>query len=104
MPDRWIRERALADAMIEPFVESQRRDGCISYGLSSTPRSIQDPFNGCPSCATAGAVDARQTRAKVMMQVNARTCVPFLGLAADTAADVGYIGQPSNIGLIASGG
>ena len=35
MPDRWIRERALRDAMIEPFVESQRRDGCISYGLSS---------------------------------------------------------------------
>src|SRR5258708_20899545 len=35
MSDRWIRERALADAMIEPFVETQRRDGCISYGLSS---------------------------------------------------------------------
>ena len=35
MSDRWIRERALADAMIEPFVESQRRDGCVSYGLSS---------------------------------------------------------------------
>ena len=33
MSDRWIRERALADAMIEPFVESQRRDGCVSYGL-----------------------------------------------------------------------
>ena len=33
--DRWIRERALADRMIEPFVEAQRRDGCISYGLSS---------------------------------------------------------------------
>ncbi|MFS0773973.1 dCTP deaminase [Sphingomonas sp. 1P08PE] len=35
LSDRWIRERALADAMIEPFVELQRRDGCISYGLSS---------------------------------------------------------------------
>ena len=34
MSDRWIRERATKDAMIEPFVESQRRDGCISYGLS----------------------------------------------------------------------
>jgi len=33
--DRWIREQALATGMIEPFVESQRRDGCISYGLSS---------------------------------------------------------------------
>jgi dCTP deaminase len=35
MPDSWIRERALSEGMIEPFVESQRRDGVISYGLSS---------------------------------------------------------------------
>ena len=35
MPDRWIRERALRDGMIEPYVEAQKRDGCISYGLSS---------------------------------------------------------------------
>ena len=35
MSDRWIRERALGDAMIEPFHEAQRRDSCISYGLSS---------------------------------------------------------------------
>ena len=33
--DRWIREQALGTGMIEPFTESQRRDGCISYGLSS---------------------------------------------------------------------
>ncbi|MBA2467316.1 MAG: dCTP deaminase, partial [Sphingomonas sp.] len=33
--DRWIREQAQGHAMIEPFVEAQRRDGCISYGLSS---------------------------------------------------------------------
>jgi dCTP deaminase len=35
MPDRWIREQALSRAMIEPFIESQKRDGVISYGLSS---------------------------------------------------------------------
>ena len=33
--DRWIREQAQKHAMIEPFVEAQRREGCISYGLSS---------------------------------------------------------------------
>src|SRR5438093_12439867 len=33
--DRWIREQALSNGMIEPFVEAQRREGCISYGLSS---------------------------------------------------------------------
>ena len=35
LSDRWIREQAQQHAMIEPFVESQRREGCISYGLSS---------------------------------------------------------------------
>jgi len=35
LSDRWIREQATTKAMIEPFVESQRRDGVISYGLSS---------------------------------------------------------------------
>jgi dCTP deaminase len=35
LSDKWIREQALTQAMIEPFVEAQRRDGCISYGLSS---------------------------------------------------------------------
>ena len=35
MSDRWIREKAETEGMIEPFVENQRRDGTISYGLSS---------------------------------------------------------------------
>ncbi len=35
MSDKWIREQALERGMIEPFVDSQRRDGTISYGLSS---------------------------------------------------------------------
>jgi len=33
--DTWIRRMALEQKMIEPFVESQVRDGVISYGLSS---------------------------------------------------------------------
>src|SRR6185369_10520663 len=35
LSDRWIREQAQKNGMIEPFVEAQRREGCISYGLSS---------------------------------------------------------------------
>jgi dCTP deaminase len=35
MSDRWIREKAMSTGMIEPFIENQRREGCISYGLSS---------------------------------------------------------------------
>ncbi len=35
MPDSWIRQQALEKQMIEPFVETLKRDGVISYGLSS---------------------------------------------------------------------
>lgn len=35
MPDSWIRRMAKDHGMIDPFVESQRREGVISYGLSS---------------------------------------------------------------------
>ncbi len=35
LPDTWIRERALEEKMIEPFVDAQKREGVISYGVSS---------------------------------------------------------------------
>ena len=35
LSDIWIREQAQKHGMIEPFVESQKREGMISYGLSS---------------------------------------------------------------------
>ena len=35
MPDHWIRETSQKEGMIEPFVEKQRGEGVISYGLSS---------------------------------------------------------------------
>ena len=35
MPDHWIRKQALENNMISPFEEKQKRDGVISYGLSS---------------------------------------------------------------------
>ncbi|MSO75161.1 MAG: dCTP deaminase [Alphaproteobacteria bacterium] len=35
MPDSWIRQMAQERGMIEPFVESQKREGVISFGLSS---------------------------------------------------------------------
>ena len=34
-PDRWIREMCKKHQMIEPFEESQVREGVISYGVSS---------------------------------------------------------------------
>lgn len=35
MPDSWIREMSLKNGMIEPFVDCQKREGIISYGVSS---------------------------------------------------------------------
>ena len=35
LSDKWIRDAAQEHGMIEPFVEAQRREGVISYGLSS---------------------------------------------------------------------
>lgn len=35
LPDSWIREKSLKEEMISPFEEKQKRDGVISYGLSS---------------------------------------------------------------------
>jgi dCTP deaminase len=35
LSDKWIREHATQHGMIEPFVEAQKREGVISYGLSS---------------------------------------------------------------------
>lgn len=34
-PDHWIRKMAREHKMIEPFADSQVRDGVISYGVSS---------------------------------------------------------------------
>lgn len=34
-PDHWIKKMALEHRMIEPFVDSQVRNGVISYGVSS---------------------------------------------------------------------
>jgi dCTP deaminase len=35
LSDRWIRRMARDKGMIEPFVDAQKRQGTISYGLSS---------------------------------------------------------------------
>ncbi|MEM7071371.1 MAG: dCTP deaminase [Pseudomonadota bacterium] len=35
MTDKWIREQAEKNAMIDPFIDSQHKDHCISFGLSS---------------------------------------------------------------------
>jgi len=66
LSDITIRDLATNHGMIEPFEEAQRREGCISYGLSSygydvrvadefkiftnVDSSIVDPKNFDPAC------------------------------------------------------
>jgi dCTP deaminase len=47
MPDSWIREQALQNRMIEPFEEKQKREGVISFGVSSYgyDARVADEFN-----------------------------------------------------------
>lgn len=35
MSDKWIRQQSLDNEMISPFVDRQKKDGVVSYGLSS---------------------------------------------------------------------
>ena len=35
MSDNWIKKKALEEGMIEPFIDVQKKDGTISFGLSS---------------------------------------------------------------------
>ncbi len=35
MPDHWIKRQATENGMIDPFVDAQKKEGIISYGVSS---------------------------------------------------------------------
>ena len=35
MSDNWIKKKALEEGMIEPFIDGQKKEGTISFGLSS---------------------------------------------------------------------
>ena len=35
MPDSWIKKMAQENSMIEPFADEQKKDGVISFGVSS---------------------------------------------------------------------
>ena len=35
MSDNWIKKMSVEEGMIEPFVDAQKKEGTISYGVSS---------------------------------------------------------------------
>jgi len=76
LPDTWIRNMAVKHAMIEPFVENQRREGVISYGLSSYgyDARVAPEFKIFTNVDSA-VVDPKQFSSQSFVDRKADTCV-----------------------------
>lgn len=76
MADKWIRERALADGMISPFEEKQKRNNVISYGLSSYgyDARVSDEFKIFTNIDSA-IVDPKEFSQKGFVDRKADVCV-----------------------------
>jgi len=101
--DRWIRQMAREHKMIEPFVESQVRDGVISYGLSSYGYDLRvaDEFRIFTNVHTA-VVDPKHFDPRSFVEVKSDICViPPNSFAL--ARSVEYFRIPRNILTICVG-
>lgn len=76
LPDFRIREFALKEKMIEPFVDGQKRDGVISYGLSSYGYDIRvaDEFKIFTNVFSA-VVDPKHFDPRSMIDFKGPVCV-----------------------------
>ena len=75
-PDHWIRKQARENNMIEPFVDGQKRDGIISYGVSSYGYDIRvaDEFKIFTNVYSA-VVDPKDFDSKSMVDFKGDVCV-----------------------------
>ncbi len=75
-PDHWIRKMALEQHMIEPFTNSQVRNGSISYGVSSYGYDIRvaDEFKIFTNVFSA-VVDPKHFDTKSMVDFKGDVCV-----------------------------
>ena len=76
MSDRWIREMAKEQRMIEPFAENQVRNGVISYGVSSYGYDIRvaDEFMIFTNVHSA-IVDPKHFDPRSMVDFRGEICV-----------------------------
>jgi len=76
LPDFRIREYALKEKMIEPFVDKQQHNGVISYGLSSYGYDIRvaDEFKIFTNVNSA-VVDPKQFDKRSMVDFKGDICV-----------------------------
>ena len=74
-PDHWIKKMALEQRMIEPFVDSQVREGVISYGVSSYGYDIRvtDEYKIFTDVYSA-IVDPKAFETKAMVDFKGPVC------------------------------
>jgi dCTP deaminase len=74
--DAWIRQMAREHRMIEPFVDSQVRDGVISYGVSSYGYDIRvaDEFKIFTNVFSA-VVDPKSFDPRSMVDYRGEVCI-----------------------------
>jgi len=74
--DNWIRRMAQEQAMIEPFVENQVRQGVVSYGLSSYGYDIRvaDEFKIFTNVYSA-VVDPKNFDPRSMVDFKGEVCI-----------------------------
>jgi dCTP deaminase len=74
--DRWIRRMASQHRMIDPFAESQVRDGVISYGLSSYgyDMRVANEFKIFTNALSA-VVDPKQFDSRSFLEFSGDVCV-----------------------------
>src|SRR5574341_1167295 len=75
-PDHWIKKKALEQRMIEPFADSQVRNGVISYGVSSYGYDIRvaDEYKIFTNVFSA-VVDPKHFDPKSMVDYKGDVCV-----------------------------
>ncbi len=104
-PDHWIRHMALEHKMIEPFVESQVRQGVVSYGLSSFGYDIRvaDEFRiFTPATGQLSVIDPKAVDDRAMIPYRGDVCIiPPNSFAL--ARTVEYFRIPRNVLTICLG-
>jgi dCTP deaminase len=75
-PDHWIRKMAMEKRMVEPFTESQIRDGVISYGVSSYGYDIRvaDEFKIFTN-VDSGIVDPKHFDTRSLVDYKGDVCI-----------------------------
>ena len=76
MPDSWIRQQALDKGMITPFEERMKREGVISYGLSSYGYDIRvaDEFKVFTNINST-VVDPKNFDNRSFVDIKADVCI-----------------------------